>query len=372
MALAGGLGAAGQIANGIIGSNAAGNAAQTAAQGTLGALETGLAGTQAGLNALDPYYGGGLTDYDILQSLMTGQGPSYSTPALQGIGGVNLPAGATPQQVASAISALQQGIAGWEGGSNVSAQEKYAGTLGEMQSELAQLQQIQQQQNAATQAGTATNQLAAQGMGPGWLTNIPQFSYNVNNDPNLQSAATWANNLIASQNAAAGGYGSGNMASALNQEDVGTLEPAYYNQAFQNYDVNQIQPRQMIYNMLTGNTSGAGGAMAQNAANLNTGSAANAGQYLTGIGNDLASGTLGQANAFENSLTGLGTQANSLLGLGMNYQNAQSIAQAIAAGQIPTQTFGGTYGAGSGINALQSPLGGNSGYSIYDSFGSLG
>ena len=107
--------------------------------------------------------------------------------------------------------------------------------------------------------------------GTGRLTNIPQFSYNANNDPNLQSAATWANNLIASQNAAAGGYGSGNMASALNQEDVGTLEPQYYNQAFQNYDVNQIQPRQMIYNMLTGNTSGAGGAMAQNVANLDTG-----------------------------------------------------------------------------------------------------
>ena len=30
-----------------------------------------------------PTDGGGLTDYDILQSLLTGQSPSYSAPALQ-------------------------------------------------------------------------------------------------------------------------------------------------------------------------------------------------------------------------------------------------------------------------------------------------
>ena len=38
MAIAGGLGAAGSIGSALIGANAAGDASQTAAQGTLGAL----------------------------------------------------------------------------------------------------------------------------------------------------------------------------------------------------------------------------------------------------------------------------------------------------------------------------------------------
>ena len=148
---------------------------------------------------------------------------------------------------------------------------------------------------------------------------------------------------IASQGAAGGNVNSGNMDTGIANYIGGTFEPSLESQ--------YTGQQQQLYNMLTGNTGGAGQQAAGSLANIYTGSANNAGNYLSGIGNALASGTLGQANAYSNALTGLGNQANSLLGMGLNYQNSQNTQGLLS--QILANQQG--LGSGSGANLLSNP-----------------
>ncbi len=341
------LGAAGisggsSILSGILGSSGSTQAGLDQSGLQVGGLEALLSGAQTATNALSPYYTGGLENYDILQYLMSGTTPSYSNSAMTGVGGLNLPANATPSQIDAQISNLQQQIAGWEGGSNVSAQSKYAGTLADMQNELAQLQQLQQQSQAT---GAATNAIGSLGLPAGYFTQAEQtpFSYNPSTDPAYTGAMGIASQEIAAQQAQGGGFGSGNMASALQNEAL-TMEPEYQTQALNTYQQNYINTPQQLYNMLTGNTAGAGGTTAQNVANIATGSGANVSQQLGGIGNTLAQSQLGSTNALTSALSGVGNTAMT----GLNtYSNMSSEANLAA---ILQQYLGG--GSGSGQQGL--------------------
>lgn len=339
-------------------SNAAQQGAEYQIGGELAGLENMYGGQTNALAALAPYNIGGAANYGMLQSLITGNAPSYTAPATTS-SVLSTQAGATPDQIAAAIATLQGDIKGWLGGSNVSAQGKYAGTLAAMEQQLAQLQQIQQQEQATGQAQTGVNTLTAAGYGPGYLSSLPQFSYNPTSDPNLQGALTLANQGIAAQQLAGGGFGSGNMATALAAE-AETAVPEYEQLAEGEYNMQQLVPREYLTSLLSSNTGGTGLATGQDIANLFTGNAANASNLYTGIGGAGAAGTIGASNAWTNALTGIGNTGNSLANLYMQQNSPlyQAMTQYFqnqgggAPGQIPwDQTISGMQGYGSPYEA---------------------
>ena len=83
IALAGGAGALGDVGSALIGSNAAGSAAQQAVSGQNAALTNILGGQQSAVSAMSPYYQGGLQDYDLLSYLMTGNANPGGVQALE-------------------------------------------------------------------------------------------------------------------------------------------------------------------------------------------------------------------------------------------------------------------------------------------------
>lgn len=343
--LAGGAGVLSQIGSALIGSNAAGNATQQALEGQTAGLTAEAGGVQGALAALSPYSIMGLTDADLLQYGLTGALPSAGSyqnllsqiPSITG--------GTAPTDLNSAISTLQSWISSYPGWAAQHPNAAQGGSsYAAAQSLLTQLQQAQQQGTAATNAQNAIN---TTGMQPGQIYNMltTPFNYNPATDPNLANASTFANNEIASQFAAQGGAGSGAQASAIAQELAGTLEPTYYNQAYQNWEANYPGMATNVINALESNTGGAGQQVAGQEGNLLTGYGTQAAGTLTGMGNTLASGTLGQANAYTNALTGIGTQANSLLGMGMNYQNQQTTQNLLAQIAANQNNYGGyTFG----------------------------
>ena len=331
MAAAGGLSAAGNIGSALIGSNAAGNAAQQAVAGQNAALMYGIGGQESATSALSPYYTGGLGNYDFLQYLM----------------GANAPAAATWTDANQAqMDALQSYINNY-GGTRGGQSGKYGAVLANAQSQLAQLQQQQQAAQSSTQANA---QIGASGLSQGYLTNIPQFNYNPATDTNLIGAGNLASQETAAQQAAGGGFGSGNMASSIATELAGTLEPQYYNMALQSYNTNQVNPRTTLYNELTGNTGGAGQNTASNLANVYTGSAAATSPYAAGAGSAAASGTLGQSNAYTNALAGISNTGMGAANLYSNYLNSQNLANAMK-GLNTSQNTGYNYGGFNGYSS---------------------
>lgn len=331
---AAGIGALGNLGSAYIGSQAAGQAAQNAVQGQNNALIALLGGQTSAVGALQPYATQGLENYDFLNYLL-------------GTGGTGGGAGTVQpltQDQLNQMASLQSYITNYpntRGGQS----GKYAGALASAQSQLQALQQQQQAYQAQQGATTAEQQ---SGLAPGYFLSAAQtpFTYNALTDPGLANASQFANNQIAAQFAAGGGTNSGNMASAIAQEDAGTLEPTFYNQALQNYQQNYVSNPTQLYNMLTGNVGGAGQNAANALSNIYTGTASNAGQNLTGIGNAQAAGTLGANNAITNALTGTGNQATSLAG---NYLSLMGL-QGLLGGNS-TYNLNNT-GYGGGINAM--------------------
>jgi hypothetical protein len=316
------LGAAGisglsNIGSALIGSSSANTAAQQAASGGNAALAAGYAGTQSAANALSPYYTGGLTDYDLLQYGLTGTTPTESSNWQQYAtqGGTDL---------SSAIGNLQNYINNFY--NNRGGQSgKYGAAYETAVSNLQQLQLLQQQQTAQSQASSA---VTSSGIPANYFTKAATtpFSYDVSTDTNLQAAESLANKNIAAQQAATGGYGSGNQASAIATELAGTLEPTYYNQALGTYQQNYINTPQSLYNMLSGQS---GSSTASSLANLYSGAGTNAGNTTSSIGNTLASGTTNASNSYLNSLSGLSNTATNAASLGLSYQNSKALADAI-------------------------------------------
>jgi hypothetical protein len=305
----------GNALNAYVNYTDAGNATDEAVQGQNNALIATYGAQQSAVAAEQPYYNGGLTDYDILQYGITGNSNTGNVQPLT-------------QDQTNQIQQLQDYINNY-GSTRGGQSGKYAGALADAESQLSALQSQQQTYQSQQQAQAGITNSGMQAGGLMKMLDTP-FSYNVNTDPNLQAAATWANGNIASQNAAAGNYGSGAMASALNQEDVGTLESQYYNQALQNYQTNGPTMASNIVSLLEGNTSGAGGTTANALSNIYTGSALNSTtNALTGIGNSNASGTLGQGNAISNASTGASNGINSGIGTYLNNSSQSNLATQI-------------------------------------------
>jgi hypothetical protein len=339
-----------------VGSNSAANAAQAAMTGESAAMQTAFGGSQSAAATLQPYTQSGLGNYNYLNYLLTGQGAdtggAYSAPATSGVGAIaGTPAGATPDQITQQIASLQAYLGGFHG----DLATKYAGAYSQAEQQLTQLQSIQQQQAAA---GTTSNAISTGGLPANYLTNIPQFSYNPNTDTGLQNASTFANGVLASQNAAAGNYGSGNMASSISNYLAGTLEPTYYNQAAQNYNTNQIQPRNMIYGYLTGNVGGSGQSANTTLANIQSGAATTAGGYAAQGGQSAAGGIAAQGTALSQGLTGANNGITTAGGQYLNYLNSQNIAQALQGLNVNAYNYqnpsGGYSDQLSGVGGFQS------------------
>jgi hypothetical protein len=217
----------------------------------------------------------------------TGQITTAPTTTSQGVGEFGKATYQQPINLSSPTAAAQLKAAGWQ---------PYGST----------------NQTAAAPASTSAAATGNQNS----LLNIPAFSYNASTDPNLQNAANWSNNLISAQNAAAGNYGSGNMASALNQEDVGALEPTYYNQALNTYGQNLNSQYTMPYNFLA-SMAGYGQTAANSLANTGQAAVSNIGNYGVSGANALGAGQVGASNAYNSGLNSL--LASLTAGGGNNY-----------------------------------------------------
>jgi hypothetical protein len=297
-----GVGALGNIVSGIFGSSASEQAAQEAALGQYNALAGVLSGQQSAVSALSPYYTGGLENYDVLNYLLTG-----TTGNAQPL---------TPAQQAQ-LTQAQNWLNAYNANPNPSVKEKYASMY---ESNLATVQNLTNQQSAYQAQQQAGGAAAGTGLPAGYLST--PFNLNTAMESGTgNQMLNLATNQIAAQRAATGGYGSGNQATDLSNYIAGTFEPTLYGQ----YTGNQ----QQLFNMLTGNTGGAGQNAATNVANVYTGSAATGAPYSAGIGSSQAAGTLGSANAITNALTGTGNQATNLAGMYLTLQGNQGLLNAI-------------------------------------------
>lgn len=190
--------------------------------------------------------------------------------------------------------------------------------------------QMWQQQQANMQpwlkAGTAGVNSLAYGLGlsdtggatgatgpvsqQGGLLNIPKFSFDparIESNPDYQWVTKQGENALASQAAAAGNYGSGNMGTALVDYGQGAATQymnQYYNQALDTYQQNLNSQYTMPYNMLSG-ISGTGQNQSQALGQMGLQAANTMGQYGVGAGAATAAGTLGAANAYTAPLNSM-------------------------------------------------------------------
>ena len=310
---AAGVGVAGSIGGALIGSNAAGNAADTAQAGSNQGVLSILSGQQAATGAIQPYAQTGEANNSFLAYLM-GQG----APTSSGWTSSDASQLASLQQIANAVSNQ----------SNFSAHPADASYLTSLDQQIAQLQNQQQASQVATQAN---NQISASGLPQGYFEQAAShpFSYDPTTDPLLQSAAgltAETDNALAS---VYGGVGSGNTVDTINQNILTADVPQYENLALQQYNQNYVTNPQNLYNMLSGQSQS--GQNAGNAlANIYTGGAANIAQLQGNAANAAASGITGSANALSNGLTGLGNTAQSAAGTYLNNQSQQSLYNLIA------------------------------------------
>jgi len=332
-----GIGTIGQLAGLLTGQSGV----QQAEQQTLGSEVAGLGalgGAQTNaLAAISPYTQGGLANYDILNYLLSGQTPTAPTVPVglySQIGAIT--GGAAPTDPTSALNLINTWMAEYPGWQQSHPSHNYSGDLSEAQSIESQLQQYQNQlqayQGAQQAIGSLPNNLGAGSL----LTMLSNpFSYNVATDPNMQNASNFANQQIASQNAAAGNYGSGNMASSIAQEIAGTLEPTYEGQAYQNWQANNPAMAENIINAFEGNVGGAGQNAATNVGNIYTGTGTNIANLLSGTGNTLASLTAGGTNLTTNTIGNL----SNLLGSGLNNYQTQMLLSQIIGNQQNQNAF---------------------------------
>jgi hypothetical protein len=164
----------------------------------------------------------------------------------------------------------------------------------------------------ATSPATSTGGFTPTGTAGG-LANPAAFSYNAMTDPGLRNASQFANQEIAAQFAATGGVGSGNMASAIAQEDIGTLEPQYYNQAANTYGQNIYSQNVLPYNFLAA-MSGTGQVAANSLASTGQAAQSNIGNYVAGAGASQASGQVAAGSAYASGINSLGSQFGSAYG----------------------------------------------------------
>ena len=182
--------------------------------------------------------------------------------------------------------------------------------------------------------GGATGATGPAGTAGGFL-NVPSFSFDpttVANNPDYKFVTNQGTNALASQAAAGGNYGSGNMGVALENYGQGAAAQymqQYYNQALGTYNANLNSQYTMPYNFLAG-VSGTGQIAAQNLANTGQAAETNIGGYTQAAGNALASGTMGSANAYSGALNNVGANAMSGYGNYLNYTNQQALISALA------------------------------------------
>ncbi len=322
--ISGGMNLVGGLAGGIMGSNASEKASDQQAAALRASIAALGAGQQNAFNTMAPYYEGGTANYDYLNYLLTGvkpQGPEYNP--YQVLPGWYTSAFGTPGtgggSIGEGINALDQFMGRWEG---MSAANKYPSHTVDLQSSIAQLKTLQAQEDAAKTANTMISNNP--NLPGGYLMNIPKFAYDPTTDPSFTGAFDVAADEIAAKQAQTGAYGSGNMASALLNESA-LLEPEFENLALTRYGTNEINPRSMIYNMLTGNVGGAGQQVAGNLASMYTGTAGNVANQVAQVGNAQAAGTLGSANSYTNMLSNMTGGTNSLMGLYLTNQMLDKI-----------------------------------------------
>ena len=322
--IGGGIAAAGSLGSAYMSSQAANSAANTAADAETNALMMQLSGENSALATLSPYYTSGLTNNALLSYLLNGTTPTATTETTTPYG-IGTDSNWSSYSIDEQIAKLQQ---------NINAQSTNTDP-GEQSAVTGWKQDLAQLQASKTAAANASSSATSSGLGAGYLTNIPSFSYDVSTDTNLAASEKMANSQIAAQQAAGGGFGSGNMASSIATELAGTLEPTYYNQALQNYTTNQITPRELIYNMLSGQN---GSSTANTIAGIDTGTSTSAANTASSIGQSLASGTSASSAATTNALTGVGNAATSGVNTYANYSNQSQLAALIK------QLAGGTSG----------------------------
>ena len=317
------LGSLGNVGSAILGSSSAADAAQAAMTGEAAAIQATYGGAQSAYNILSPYTQGGLQNYDYLNYLLTGQGgQNYQSPALPSVGSIQgLPAGASPAQVQAYMTALQNYIGSFHG----DLATKYAGAYSQAQQALTQAQSVvqQQQASAATQGTIAGSTLPAN-----YLTTPFNLQTSMQSGTGNQML-TLAEQQIAAQNAATGGYGSGNQATALANYIGGTFEPTLQSQ----YSGTQNQ----IYNYLTGNVGGSGQAANTGLANLYGQIGQAAAPYMAQGGQTQAGSIASQGTAWNNALTNFTNSAQGAGNQFMNYLTGQNIVSAI---QNPNSNLG--------------------------------
>jgi hypothetical protein len=333
------LAAAGVSAAGSawIGSSSAKDAANQAALSQYGAESMMVGGQQSAVGALEPYAVGGNKLYDMLQYYLTG---NMGTQPVWGA-----------QQQAD-LDAANAKVSAWQSSGSAKAKEAHAGEYAQDVQTLNQLTQQKQQADAYTQAQSSTG---SSGLPAGYLSQ----PFNLNTA--MQSGGSGGGMVdlsmqeIAAQRAASGGFGSGNQATDIANYISGTFQPEMY--------AEDTSSKQNLYNMLTGNTGGAGQSVATNEAGIYSGTGT--AQYAAGAGSATAAGTLGQSNAYTNALTGVGNTATGTAGLYLNYQNQQAILNALKQNSNPssylTGTGGMSSGAGTGTN-WSDYLSGSTGY----------
>ena len=166
------------------------------------------------------------------------------------------------------------------------------------------------------QMDTPMNQ-ALQAQGPNALNQLMSqygnHTFDMNDFKNsaaYQSMLGPMNQGTTAQGAASGMLGSGNMASALQQNALASEQTAF-NQYYQPAGILQ---------------SVAGLSQNQNLgmASIGQGAAYNMGQNMIGAGNAQAAGMIGQGNAWSNTMNRMGSGMGSGFQQGMNYYNNQN------------------------------------------------
>lgn len=202
-------------------------------------------------------------------------------------------------------------------------------------------QTAQDNQKPWLTAGTSAVNALAQGLTPGGqFTTTPTFNFNpssvnVNADPGYQFRLQTGANALSAAGLGNGGYGSGNMGTALVNygQQLGSQEYSNaYNRAYQNaldtYNSNLIS-QNTVYNRLAG-IAGTGQNAASTLASQGGAYAANTGNILSNIGSGFGQAAIANKGAFNQGLGGLSSSAGNALNNYLQYnqqQNALNAAQ---------------------------------------------
>ncbi len=208
----------------------------------------------------------------------------------------------------------------WSASIGASASEEAAKIQAGLTAEALKMQENQYQQSRADMMpwlNAGKNALVGQSELAG---NLPDLSSSAYEDSayNKWIRQQGVNSLMAS-GAAKGAYGSGNLGTALveyGQNASGSQYTDWWNKMMSEYNTK--------YNTLA-SLSGTGQVAASSMANTGTNYANSSSNLLTNLGYSQAQGLYGQANAWQNALTGTSNQLMGGLGSYLNYQQNQNL-----------------------------------------------